>query len=338
MVFTSQQLLYYKKKIQLWLTLAREVHLATESPNRLKYYLLLTLPAPQIAGVAAVNPHTRCVFSSAQPTDSPFLVFDKMPGPKFPYGSLVSHTKAMWRSTAMGNHVQQLNPIRTILYSHSTIIQTPTHNYSTETYTISKRQIGDNISRPEKINFLLKILTDLDNSKESVYNALDAWVAWEQDFPIGPLRRALITLEKDHQWHRVIHVIKWMLSKGQGTTMGTYGQLVRALDMDNRAEEAHEIWVKKLAVDLHSVPWQLCHQMMCVYYRNNMVERVVELFKGLEGFERKPRDKKIVKKVADAYEVLGLVDEKERVLEKYKSLFNETSVSKKLKGKSITKK
>ncbi|GJY60386.1 hypothetical protein Tco_0461043 [Tanacetum coccineum] len=120
---------------------------------------------------------------------------------------------------------------------------------------------------------------DLENSKESVYGALDAWVAWEQDFPIGPLRRALIALEKEHQWHRIIHVIKWMLSIGQGTTLGTYGQLVRALDMDHRVEEAHEVWVKKLAVDLHS---------------------------GLEAFARKPRDKKIVKKVGDAYEVLGM--------------------------------
>ncbi|KAI3709075.1 hypothetical protein L2E82_38820 [Cichorium intybus] len=269
-------------------------------------------------------------------TCSSYQVFDKMPSPKFPYGSLVSYTRAMWRSAVMDNLAGQLAPTRTIrtqtiLYSHSTILQDrkSAHKYSTDSEPISKRQIGDNVSRNEKINFLLKILTDLDDSKESVYNALDAWVAWEQDFPIGPLRRALIGLEKEHQWHRVIHVIKWMLSKGQGTTMGTYGQLVRALDMDHRAEEAHEIWVKKLGVDLHSVPWQLCHQMISVYYRNNMLDRLVKLFKGLEAFDRKPRDKKIVKKVADAYEILGLIEERERVLEKYKSLFDEKSLSKK---------
>ena len=128
-----------------------------------------------------------------------------------------------------------------------------------------------------------------------------------------------------------------MLSKGQGTTLGTYGQLVRALDMDHRVEEAHEVWVKKLAVDLHSVPWQLCHQMISVYYRNNMMERAVKLFKGLEAFDRKPRDKKIVKKVGDAYEVLGMVGEKERLLKKYKSLFDETSSSKKSKRGSVKK-
>ncbi|KAK9076843.1 hypothetical protein SSX86_005177 [Deinandra increscens subsp. villosa] len=256
----------------------------------------------------------------------------------------------MWRPVLIAKIVGRfslLRPIRahTVHYIHNQTTQaTPDVNmnmnmniniYSGE--PISKRKIGENVSRNEKVNFLVKILNDLDDSKEAVYNALDAWVAWEQDFPIGPLRQALIGLEKDHQWHRIIHVIKWMLSKGQGTTMGTYGQLVRALDMDHRVEEAHEIWVKKLGVDLHSVPWQLCHQMIAVYYRNNMMEHAVKLFKGLEAFDRKPRDKKIVKTVGDAYEILGLIEEKERVLEKYKSLFNETSSSKISKKSSVKK-
>ncbi|KAL8224612.1 hypothetical protein R6Q59_000448 [Mikania micrantha] len=240
----------------------------------------------------------------------------------------------MWRPVLMAKLIQQFNhlgPIRaqTLVYIHNQTTESTTgvDIYSGE--PTSKRKIGENVPRNEKVNFLVKILDDLDDSKESVYNALDAWAAWEQDFPIGPLRQALIGLEKQHQWHRIIHVIKWMLSKGQGTTMGTYGQLVRALDMDHRAEEAHEVWVKKLAFDMHSVPWQLCHQMISVYYRNNMMERAVKLFKGLEAFDRKPRDKKIVKKVCDAYEILGLIEEKERLLKKYESLFNETSPPKK---------
>lgn len=59
--------------------------------------------------------------------------------------------------------------------------------------------------------------------------------------------------------------------------MGTYGQLIRALDMDHRAEEAHEFWVKKIGTDLHSVPWHLCHRMISVYYRNNMLENLVKV-------------------------------------------------------------
>ncbi|XP_024962446.1 pentatricopeptide repeat-containing protein At4g21190-like [Cynara cardunculus var. scolymus] len=249
----------------------------------------------------------------------------------------------MWRSAVMARLVRLSGPLgairaQTVLYSLSTIVQdrTPIQKIATSSgmnqylsEPISKRQIGENVSRKDKINFLVKILMNLDNSQESVYNALDSWVAWEQDFPIGPLRRALIELEKEHQWHRVIQVIKWMLSKGQGTTIGTYGQLVRALDMDHRAEEAHEVWEKKLGSDLHSVPWQQCHQIISVYYRNNMLERLVKLFEGLEAYDRKPRDKKVVKKVGDAYEVLGMIEKKERVLEKYKSLFDETSSSSK---------
>ncbi|KAL6174517.1 hypothetical protein ACLB2K_051163 [Fragaria x ananassa] len=108
----------------------------------------------------------------------------------------------------------------------------------------NRNQIGWNVSRKDKVNFLVKTLLDLNDSKEAVYGTLDGWVAWEQDFTIGKLRMALIALEKEQQWHRIIQVIKWMLSKGQGTTMGTYGQLIHALDMTRRSTQvlAEEDW------------------------------------------------------------------------------------------------
>lgn len=190
---------------------------------------------------------------------------------------------------------------------------------------VPQRQIGENVSRKDKISFLVSTLMDLQDSKEAVYSTLDAWVAWERNFPIGALKNVLLALEKEQQWHRAIQVIKWMLSKGQGTTRGTYGQLIHALDMDHRVEEAREIWKKKLAFDLHSVPWKLCKLMISVYYRNNMLEDLVKLFNGLEAFGRKPPEKSIVQKVANAYELLGLPEEKERILEKYKDLFVESA-------------
>lgn len=49
-------------------------------------------------------------------------------------------------------------------------------------------------------------LRDIDDSKEAIYGALDAWVAWEQKFPIGSLRNILIRLEMEQQWHRVVQV------------------------------------------------------------------------------------------------------------------------------------
>ena len=68
-----------------------------------------------------------------------------------------------------------------------------------------------------------------------------------------------------------------MLSKGQGNTIGTYQQLIHALDMDHRAEEAHNFWMKKIGNDFHSVPWQTCHVMISVYYRNNMLDHLVKV-------------------------------------------------------------
>ncbi|KAH7860817.1 hypothetical protein Vadar_018370 [Vaccinium darrowii] len=209
---------------------------------------------------------------------------------------------------------------------------------------VRSHQIGENVSRKDKISFLVDTLINLKDSKEAIYSALDTWVAWEQNFPIVSLKVVLATLEKEQQWHRVVQVIKWMLSKGQGNTMGTYGQLIRALDMDHRAEEAHGIWEKKIGSDLHSVSWHLCNRMISVYYRNNMLENLIKLFKGLEDFDRKPPEKSIVQKVADAYEILGLLQERDRVLEKYKNLFSETqcpkkpfNLSKKKKRKGRTK-
>ncbi|KAE8721935.1 pentatricopeptide repeat-containing protein [Hibiscus syriacus] len=202
-----------------------------------------------------------------------------------------------------------------------------------------KHQIGQNVSRKDKIKFLVTTLLDITDSKEAVYGTLDTWVAWEQSFPIGPLKNVILALEKEHQWHRVVQVIKWMLSKGQGNTMGTYTQLLRALDRDNRAEEAHQFWVKKVGADLHSVPWQLCRLMIAVYYRNNMLENLVKLFKGLESFGRKPPEQSIVQRVADAYEMLGLVEERKRVLEKYKDICTKTEKErKKSKQASLKKK
>lgn len=180
------------------------------------------------------------------------------------------------------------------------------------------------VSKKDKIRDVVCTITELDDSKEAVYGALDAWVAGENKFPIGRVKTALITLEKKQQWHKVVQVIKWMLSKGQGATVGTYGQLIHALDMDQRVEEAKKLWDKKLRREMHSVPWKVCDIMIVVYYRNAMWDEVVKLFKDLESCGRKPTDKAIVQKVVDSYEALGLVEEKDHVLEKYKSLFTKT--------------
>lgn len=56
-----------------------------------------------------------------------------------------------------------------------------------------------------------------------------------------------------------------------------------------------------------------------------------KLFEGLEALNRKPRGKRLLKRVTDAYELLGKLREKERVLEKYNYLFTEKESPKKSK-------
>lgn len=59
--------------------------------------------------------------------------------------------------------------------------------------------------------------------------------------------------------------------------MGTYELLILALDKDKRPEEAHNIWKHKSSYDLRSVPWKLCDLMISIYYRNNMLDRLVKV-------------------------------------------------------------
>ncbi|XP_075511092.1 pentatricopeptide repeat-containing protein At4g18975, chloroplastic [Primulina tabacum] len=248
--------------------------------------------------------------------------------------------KAQRLSSKYGTMIHSPNQIQSNSFSLESpkdrIKYNSTHFHPNDSTTLTPHQIGENVPRKDKITFLVNTLMDIKDSKEEVYSTLDAWVAWERNFPIGALKNVLLILEKDQQWHRMVQVIKWMLSKGQGNTRGTYGQLIQALDMDDRAEEAYEIWKKKLAFDLHSVPWKLCKLMISIYYRNNRLEDLVKLFNGLEDFDRKPPEKSIVRKVADAYEILGKPEEKERILEKYKDLFTETANGKAKKQGYIT--
>ncbi|KAL4182377.1 hypothetical protein AMTRI_Chr12g242170 [Amborella trichopoda] len=74
---------------------------------------------------------------------------------------------------------------------------------------VHKSEIGENIGRKDKIQFLINTLLHLKESKEAVYGALDAWVAWENKFPIVSLKRALAILEKEQQWHRIIQDVSF---------------------------------------------------------------------------------------------------------------------------------
>uniref|UniRef100_A0A0D9XWE4 Uncharacterized protein n=1 Tax=Leersia perrieri TaxID=77586 RepID=A0A0D9XWE4_9ORYZ len=234
-------------------------------------------------------------------------------------------------SNERGYHQRELKP--NLVKDDDAIIE----RIQNSTRELRQGPIGKNLSSVERRKFLISTLLALEDSKEVVYRTLDAWVAFEQAFPLASIKQALVVLEKEEQWHRIVQVIKWMLSKGQGKTIRTYEQLVCALEKDNRADEACRVWDNKIAHDLQSVPWRFCRLMLGIYYRNNRLDRLVQLFKNLEAHGRKPPSKDIVRKVEDAYEMLGLTKEKEELLEKYKDLYNEPSSNDRKKGPRFRK-
>lgn len=44
--------------------------------------------------------------------------------------------------------------------------------------------------------------------KEEVYGALDSFIAWELEFPLITVKKAIKSLEEQKEWKRVIQVIK----------------------------------------------------------------------------------------------------------------------------------
>jgi hypothetical protein len=46
----------------------------------------------------------------------------------------------------------------------------------------------------------------LSNVKEEVYGALDSFIAWELEFPLVTVKKALKTLENQREWKRIIQV------------------------------------------------------------------------------------------------------------------------------------
>lgn len=46
----------------------------------------------------------------------------------------------------------------------------------------------------------------MPNEKEAVYGELDKWTAWESEFPVIAVAKALNILKQRKQWKRVIQV------------------------------------------------------------------------------------------------------------------------------------
>ncbi|KAK9099608.1 hypothetical protein Syun_026653 [Stephania yunnanensis] len=163
---------------------------------------------------------------------------------------------------------------------------------------------------------LVRIIQELPNEKEAVYGALDKWAAWETEFPLIAAAKALRILQERNQWLRLIQVAKWMLSKGQGLTMGTYDALLLAFDMDRRIDEAESLWNMILHTHTRSLSKRLFSRMIALYDHHHMPEKIKEVFADMEELGVKP-DEDTVKKVARCFVILCYQANKKEIDHKY---------------------
>lgn len=176
----------------------------------------------------------------------------------------------------------------------------------------TRKRIGT-ISKSRK---LVDCVKRLSNVKEEVYGALDTFIAWELEFPLITVKKALKILEDEKEWKRVIQVTKWMLSKGQGRTMGSYYTLLNALVEEDRLEEAEELWTKLFSKHLESMPRIFFDKMIGIYYGRGMHEKMFDTFADMEELGLRPTAS-IVLKVGDVFQKLGMMDKYEKLNRKY---------------------
>ncbi|KAK6925883.1 Pentatricopeptide repeat [Dillenia turbinata] len=176
----------------------------------------------------------------------------------------------------------------------------------------TKRRIGT-ISKSAK---LVECIKNLSNVKEEVYGALDTFIAWELEFPLVTVKKALRTLENQQEWKRIIQLTKWMLNKGQGRTMGSYFTLLNALAEDDRLEEAEELWNKLFSENLESTPRIFFDKMISIYYKREMHDHIFETFADMEELGVRP-SMSVVTMVGDVFQKLGMMDKYEKLKKKY---------------------
>jgi len=176
----------------------------------------------------------------------------------------------------------------------------------------TRKKIGT-ISKSQK---LVECIKGLSNVKEEVYGALDSFVAWELEFPLIVVKKALKTLEDEKEWKRIIQVIKWMFNKGQGKTMGSYYTLLNAFIEDGRIEEAEELFGMIFSRYMEGLPRTFFMRMISLYYSVGAYDKMFEVFADMEELGVRP-DGSIVRMLGDAFKKLEMMDKYEKLKKKY---------------------
>ncbi|WVZ68773.1 hypothetical protein U9M48_017669 [Paspalum notatum var. saurae] len=176
----------------------------------------------------------------------------------------------------------------------------------------TRKKIGT-ISKSQK---LVECIKGLSNVKEEVYGALDSFVAWELEFPLIVVKKALKTLEDGKEWKRIIQVIKWMFNKGQGKTMGSYYTLLNALIEDGRIEEAEELFGMIFSRYMEGLPRTFFMRMISLYYNVGAYDKMFEVFADMEELGVRPEGS-IIRMLGDVFLKLEMMDKYEKLKKKY---------------------
>ncbi|EFJ18272.1 hypothetical protein SELMODRAFT_420308 [Selaginella moellendorffii] len=186
-------------------------------------------------------------------------------------------------------------------------------------------------TKMQRARDLVDAVLPLPDVKGEIWAACDTWIAWELRFPLHTIEMATHRLFRLKQWRRVIHVIKWMFSKGHGFTMNTYGCLLRALDIDGRVDEVEHIWHTFVVTKQESVPRVMYARMITTYDRRALPDKAIKMFKELELSGTRPDPATIIK-IGKIYEKLGFTNKTAELLEKHKP--TKTFISFKFRTKS----
>ncbi|CAI5459952.1 unnamed protein product [Closterium sp. Yama58-4] len=129
-----------------------------------------------------------------------------------------------------------------------------------------------------RANALIAAIRDVPDSKEDVYRALDAWAAFQLDFPLLAVKRALRMMQQDGQWKRILQVCKWMLARGQGRTFGTYDLMMEAMAATGRHAELDGTWERIMGRHLDTVPRATFARVMSLYTQQGRPLKVLEVY------------------------------------------------------------
>ncbi|XP_073127872.1 pentatricopeptide repeat-containing protein At4g21190 isoform X2 [Henckelia pumila] len=163
---------------------------------------------------------------------------------------------------------------------------------------------------------LVECIKGLSNVKEEVYGALDSFIAWDLEFPLITVKKALKSLENEKEWKRIIQVTKWMLSKGQGRTMGSYYTLLNALAEDGRLDEAEALWGTLFSENLESMPRIFFQRIISIYYQRDMHDKMFEIFADMEELGVRPTTP-VVNMVGNVFKKLDMLEKYQKLNRKY---------------------